>query len=135
MVIDLRKELKYRTSRSGGKGGQNVNKVSSKVEVLFDVHASALLTEEQKQIIAEKLATRITKEGILSVTETTDRSQLENKRKAVLKIHRLIREALKPVKKRKPTTISRAAKAERVNEKKHKGKIKATRGKVRSGEE
>ncbi|MES2810277.1 MAG: peptide chain release factor-like protein, partial [Bacteroidota bacterium] len=80
---DLQKELTYKTSRSGGKGGQNVNKVSSKVELLFSVDNSALFTDDEKLRINQKLQSRFNKDGLVQVICDEERSQYLNKEKAV----------------------------------------------------
>jgi len=84
ILSDLHKEVKYRTSRSGGAGGQNVNKVSTKVELLFDVMKSGILTDRKKTIINEKLKNRISQEGILALQCDETRSQLKNKEIAII---------------------------------------------------
>jgi len=123
-------EVSYKASRSGGAGGQHVNKVSSKVELAFDVANSAVLTEEQKALVQLKLVARINVDGLLKVTEEGDRSQLVNKENVQKKFINLIKEALKKPKKRKPTKPSAAAKAARVESKKKRGEIKETRRKL-----
>ncbi len=90
----LIQEFTYRTSRSGGKGGQNVNKVETKVEARLDVAASVALTEEEKVYLLEKLADKISAEGFLSATNQTDRSQLTNKEKATEKLLKLVEKGL-----------------------------------------
>jgi ribosome-associated protein len=114
----LHHELSFRTSRSGGKGGQNVNKVSTKVELLFDVKSSVHLSEEQKQKILQRLQNRITSEGILQIISQTERSQYANKLKALNQFDRLIRNAFVEKKKRIATKISKAAKERRLQSKK-----------------
>ncbi|MDP3470169.1 MAG: alternative ribosome rescue aminoacyl-tRNA hydrolase ArfB [Daejeonella sp.] len=93
-VKDLIKEVSFKTSRSGGKGGQNVNKVSSKVELNLNIQASGLFTGEQKQILMKKLANKINSEGILQVITEEERSQLLNKQKSLVKLQQLIKNAL-----------------------------------------
>lgn len=100
---DLLKEITFKTSRSGGKGGQNVNKVSSKVELNINIKSSALFTEEQKITLLNKLSNRINSEGVLQVVTEEDRSQLRNKEKSVEKLIILLNNALRKVKVRKPT--------------------------------
>ena len=123
-------EVSYKASRSGGAGGQHVNKVASKVELAFDVANSTVLTDEQRALVQLKLAARINIDGILKVTEEGDRSQLVNKENVQKKFINLIKETLKKPKKRKPTKPSAAAKAARVESKKKRGEIKETRRKL-----
>jgi ribosome-associated protein len=118
MPVDITSELRFRTARSGGKGGQNVNKVETMVEGLFDISASSLLHQKQKELISEKLKTRINKEGILHVRSQAARSQLENKQRVIQKMNALLNKALTPEKPRKPTKPSKASREKRLQQKK-----------------
>lgn len=126
---DLSSEISFSFSRSGGKGGQNVNKVSTKVLLKFDVEASQLLTDRQKSIIHEKLSTYISQEGLLQLQCDETRSQLKNKEIATTRFHQLIQTALTPVKKRKKTRIPRSVKEKRLKKKKIKSQKKENRRK------
>ncbi len=126
----LHKELKFRVARSGGSGGQHVNKVSTKVELLFDVLKSQTLTDEQRALIVERLSNRITQEGILQIASEASRSQLQNKTLAIKKFDQLIFKALKPVKTRAEVVAYTANKRKRLEEKKQTAEKKTTRRKV-----
>ena len=125
----LETEITYKTSRSGGAGGQHVNKVSSKVELCFDVPGSKLLSAEQKSHILKKLNARISSEGILRIVAQSERSQLRNKKHALEKFNELITSSFAVRKKRKASKIPKAIKEKRLRAKKLKAEIKKRRKK------
>jgi len=116
--LALAKEVSYKTSRSGGKGGQNVNKVSTKVELLFPIDDSALFTDDEKLLIKEKLQSRFNKDGYVQVICDEERSQLLNKEIALERLTVLLARSLQKPKTRKPTKVSRGAKEARLAGKK-----------------
>ena len=132
---DFTKEFEYRTSRSGGPGGQNVNKVSSKVELRFHVANSELLTEEEKALLHEKLSNYITQEGYLQLVCQTERSQLANKENCIQKFYELLGKAFTKKKVRKPTKPSKASQHERIASKKKLSDKKAGRGRIRHSDD
>ena len=105
------------SSRSGGKGGQNVNKVSSKVELIFNVANSVYFNEEQKKLIVAKLTTRLDSEGNLHIVSQEDRSQLLNKQRTVIKLAELLSKCLQMQKKRKPTKVPKSVIEKRLTNK------------------
>lgn len=129
-IPDLLNEFQFLTSRSSGPGGQNVNKVNSKVEVRFDVQNSILLNDEQKEIILQKLYGKINSEGFLCVVSQKDRSQLLNKEDAIRKLYLLIEKALKPIKPRKKTRPTKSSVEKRLTSKRIKSDIKQNRQKI-----
>ena len=122
-------ELQYKAVRSSGAGGQNVNKVSSKVVLTFDLNASQALSEEQKILISEKLATKLTSENSLILNCDEDRSQLKNKEIATKRFLELLQKALIVPKKRKPTKVPRRVIEKRIKAKRNTSEIKSTRKK------
>lgn len=124
---DFEKELQFQASRSGGAGGQNVNKVATKVELRFDVQHSEALTEEEKALVQEKLGNRINNEGFLQIVCQTERSQLKNKETCVKRFYELLRQALTKQKKRKATKPSRSSVKQRLEGKKKQAEKKANR--------
>lgn len=126
----LIKECIFKTARSGGAGGQNVNKVESKVELWFNITESELLTDEEKNILLHKLHIKLEKETTIHLQEQTDRTQLKNKELLKEKFYKLILSGFKIVKPRKPTKLSKATKAKRLEGKRLKGEIKQLRRKI-----
>lgn len=129
------REVRFRTSRSSGKGGQNVNKVATRAEACLDIVNATCFTAEQKELLLEKLASRISQAGILQVTSEEERSQLMNKERALKKLLALLKKALKPVKPRKTTKPSRASIEKRLQEKSLHSVKKETRRKPPPGTE
>ena len=111
-------ELVFKTSRSGGKGGQHVNKVSTKVELLFDVKNSLVLSNDEKKIILKKLKNKIDKKGLLRIVSSSERSQIMNKKRAIKRFYEIIEKALKKKKVRKKTKPTQLSKVKRLSSKK-----------------
>jgi len=114
---EILKTVTFKTSRSGGKGGQNVNKVSSKVELIFNPETAVFLTNEERVLVTERLANRLDQEGNLHVVSQEDRSQLLNKEKTIAKLITLLKSALHVQKKRKPTKIPKSVIRKRLKDK------------------
>jgi ribosome-associated protein len=119
-------ELTFVTSRSGGPGGQNVNKLETRVAVRFDL-ASPRLTGEQRARLGERLATRITRAGVLQVTSQRHRTQAANREAALARLGELLRDALAEPERRRPTRPSRAARARRLEAKRLRSRRKRER--------
>jgi ribosome-associated protein len=134
MPIDITTEIKFKTSRSGGKGGQNVNKVETKVEALWHVLKSKIVTEDQKNLITAKLDNNINLDGYLSTICTEDRTQLGNKVLAVRKLNKAINAALVVPKKRKPSKVPKGVIEARLKAKKIDSDKKQNRRKDNIGE-
>jgi len=129
LLIPIR-EIQFRFTRSGGPGGQNVNKVSTRVDLIFDIVSSGSMNEEQKGVILSTLRTRIDRGGVLRLTVQESRSQMRNRELALERFALLLREALRPRKRRKktkPTTTSRRA---RIASKTRRGVTKKLRGRI-----
>lgn len=131
MDIDVLKQaVTFRTSRSSGAGGQHVNKVETKVDVLLDIESADFLTDNQRALVRKNLSNRINKDGILIVSNQSSRSQLANKEAALSELFQLLKKAIVPPRKRKKVKPLTADREKRLKAKKRKSEIKAKRGKI-----
>ena len=126
----LNRELEFTASRSEGPGGQNVNKVNSKITLRWDTANSLIISEDEKRIIKERLSSFLTKDGILMLSAQDKRSQLQNKEAVMEKLDALLAKAFAVRKRRKPTKPSKSAKAERLKKKKLVSEKKKWRGNI-----
>ena len=129
---DLQPYLQYKASRSGGKGGQNVNKVSTKVELLFPIQSATFFTDDEKQLLLSKLGSRLNKDGYLQVVCDEERSQYLNKEIALERLHHLLVQALHRPKKRKASKPTKASIAARLDTKR-KAALKKMNRRVNGG--
>lgn len=127
---DFIDELEFRTSRSSGPGGQNVNKVNTKVELRFNVVSSKLLSSVEKELLLNKLKNRMNEDGYLIIISQTERSQYKNRIQAIKKFYEIINSSLKVKKKRKPTRPTPLSVEKRLQRKKNRSEIKGLRKKV-----
>jgi len=125
--IGILNELNFRTSRSSGPGGQSVNKVNTKVVLLFNMNDSLVLSQSQIETLTLKLKNRINADGILSLSSDETRSQLKNKELVIKRFMMLLNDALTPIKKRKPTRRSKASVEKRLRNKKYQSDKKKFR--------
>jgi ribosome-associated protein len=120
-------EVRFAATRSGGPGGQNVNKVATRVTLFFAVDDSPSLDDEQRRRIRERLATRISRSGVLQVSSQIHRSQARNREEALLRFVELLREALGEQVERRPTRVPAAVRRRRLEDKKRRGRLKRAR--------
>jgi ribosome-associated protein len=120
-------ELTFRYSRSSGPGGQNVNKVATKVTLLFDVRSSRSLTQRQRTLLEQRLANRISKNGILHVTSERHRTRAANQKEVVSRFENLLADALRERTERRQTKVPAASRKKRIEAKRRRSEVKRLR--------